>query len=215
MTCEVREVTKKTSAPLRRLPVAIFAPKRASCEAGCERSNTRALKVVAVAAAAAPLGHIHAKASKLRSRLRALKYASAQSRRGRRCGGSLRRYSRQSEQVAKQVASAQTRERSNRLDGHRQAERRELLSDEFSVLTMRRDHKRQALFVCFHRATGGGRQTQACEAAQRLDHKSHLIHFIVVKKHVPKRKLLRWLKRRRSRTSGQAWERSARLAHRV
>jgi hypothetical protein len=36
-----------------------------------------------------------------------------------------------------------------------------------------------------------------------------------VKKHVPKRKLLRWLKRRRSRTSGQAWERSARLAHRV
>jgi hypothetical protein len=80
MTCEVREVTKKTSAPLRRPTVGADhakttppPPKRASCEAGCERSNTRALKVVAVAAAAAPLGDIHAKASKLRSRLRALK----------------------------------------------------------------------------------------------------------------------------------------------
>ena len=178
MTCEVREVTKKTSAPLRRPTVGADhakttppPPKRASCEAGCERSNTRALKVVAVAAAAAPLGDIHAKAS-------------------------------ESGHFKRSLSSPLSRERLDRLDGHRQAERRELLSDEFGVLTMRRDHKRQALFVCFHRATGGGRQTQACEAAQRLDHKSHLIHFIVVKKHVPKRKLLRWLKRRRSRTSG-------------
>ena len=213
MTCEVREVTKKTSAPLRRLPVAIFAPKRASCEAGCERSNTRALKVVAVAAAAAPLGHIHAKASKLRSRLRALKVVAVAAAAAPL--GDIHAKASESGHLKRSLSSPLNREHSYRLDGHRQAERRELLSDEFSVLTMRRDHKRQALFVCFHRATGGGRQTQACEAAQRLDHKSHLIHFIVVKKHVPKRKLLRWLKRRRSRTSGQAWERSARLAHRV
>jgi hypothetical protein len=42
-------------------------------------------------------------------RAKAKRVASAQSCRGRRCGGSLWRASRHSEQVAKQVASAQTR----------------------------------------------------------------------------------------------------------
>jgi hypothetical protein len=62
-----------------------------------------------------------AKASKLRSRLRALKLASAQTRERsklapsapKRATNNQRRPHRQSEQVAKQVASAQTRERSN------------------------------------------------------------------------------------------------------
>jgi hypothetical protein len=94
----------KLRSRLRALNVVAVADAAATfgvihAKASKLRSRLRALNVVAVAAAAAPSGVIHAKASKLRSR-RFL--------RGRRCGGSLWRTPRESEQVAKQVASAQT-----------------------------------------------------------------------------------------------------------
>ena len=101
------------------------------------RSRLRALKLVAVAAAAATFGVMHAKASESghlkrsfssppvasaqtthlgprgftprgagQSEQVAKQVASARDSRGRRCGGALWRDPRQSEQVAKQVASA-------------------------------------------------------------------------------------------------------------
>ena len=79
----------------------------------------------------------------------------------------------------------------HRLDRHRQLQRSELFSDKLRVLAVRGDHKREALAMRLHRATGRGRNTQASEAAKGLDHETHLVHFVVVKQHPPRRKGVR------------------------